>query len=51
MIKANDEVRDVAKAERWLPKMLDAGVEADTIRFDAMIKACAEARDVSKAEQ
>jgi hypothetical protein len=40
----------VAKAERWLSKMKEAGVEADTISWSTVIKACAEARDVAKAE-
>ena len=29
MIKANVEVKDAAKVEQWLSKMLDAGVDDD----------------------
>ena len=33
-----------------MSKMLKAGVEADTISYSTVIKACAEARDVARAE-
>ena len=72
VIKACAEARDAARAKHWVPMMmkagvetntisysdqelwmsmmLKAGVEADTISYKAAIKACADARDVGRAE-
>ena len=43
-ISAQENVRN------WLSMMLQAGGEANTISYNTVIKACAEARDVATAE-
>jgi len=39
----------VARAEKWLSKMLDAGVEANVVSYNAVINACAKAGDQVQA--
>ena len=40
----------MARAEHWMSTMLKVGVDADTISYNTVIKACAEAGDVARAE-
>ena len=39
-----------AQAEHWMSMILKAGVEANTISYNTVIKACAASRNVAKAE-
>merc|ERR1719262_1022234 len=51
VISAFAKAGDVPKAEKWLLKMLDAGIRGDTISYTSMINACANTGDVQKAEE
>merc|ERR1719281_1500839 len=50
MINACANVGDVQKAEEWLVKMLEDGVEPNVITFNAVIAACAKKGQGRRAE-
>merc|ERR1719262_2185230 len=51
VISAFAKAGDAKGSEKWLLKMLDAGIRGDTISYTAMINACANTGDVQKAEE
>merc|ERR1719321_512662 len=50
MINACAQTGDVQKAEEWLVKMLEDGVEPNVITFNAVIAACAKKQQGRRAE-
>merc|ERR1719389_1560496 len=50
MINACAQTGDVQKAEEWLVKMLEDGVEPNVITFNAVIAACAKKGQGRRAE-
>jgi len=50
VVSAFAKVGDTEGSEKWLLKMLEAGIRGDTISYTAMINACARTGDVQKAE-
>merc|ERR1719262_409461 len=50
VISAFAKAGDAKGSEKWLLKMLDAGIRGDTISYTSMINACANTGDVQKAE-
>merc|ERR1719262_1338712 len=51
VISAFAKAGDAKGSEKWLLKMLDAGIRGDTISYTSMINACANTGDVQKAEE
>merc|ERR1719155_476883 len=51
VVSAFAKVGDIKGSEKWLTKMLDAGIRGDTISYTALINGCARVGDVQKAEE
>ena len=48
MINACAGARDVTSAEGWFRRMKEAGIKANTITYNAVIEACAEALEAAR---